>query len=510
MLHVSKDERRKVSLLLANKKCHNGHTYLPRSCKTEAEIRKAVNAYLGDIMLEPERYVALPTAKTLDYSRFFKKYDQMDMSKVHSLSDLQNLLNMTSLEKKLLDAKNNGSLYQIKLDDAAAVSKRRINAIKRIAEYLYDNDQFLPSESIQIISCAMKFHVSVDHHGVSKVSNIKNTNQHNVMPVVGGFALKVQQYLRQGFNSKRSFHHGFIDYKKSTQEKDLMLNTELGRQGWVRFPKSSLDDDAFNLQQASAGSDWCIEHSLETASSYLSEGDFWFYFEGSIAEIAVHIVDNSTETFGKGSEQTLEGKYQWIAERFIEKYNDSSFFDEQGNMTDNNYVLNTQERLLLKDIMKSIHSGTISTRLLKYAQVNLQNKKAELKLPNEISTCIAAEMLDQLPDIQLEDILESHSDGSMTIHASVVCEDSCETLNKIIEIKGNLEMSKLSKISMPHLERIGGYLDIRNAKDLTFSKLERVSGMIDAVGSENVDMPRLRTYQQYISSYYDTEAHPCY
>lgn len=498
-----KNEGRKVSLLLANKKRPDGSVYVPHVFKVESEVRKAVNDYLSDIMLEPEQYVTLPTAKTLDYSRFFRKYTHMDMERINSLGELRSLLNITRFQKSLLDAKNNGTLYRRKLDDAAVVSKRRINAIKRIAEYLHANDQFRPSESVQMINCAMKFHISVDYNGASRLSNIKNTNQHNIMPLVGNFALKVQKYLRQGLNSKKSFHQGFIDYKKNIQEEGMMLNMELGRQGWVYFPKSSVDEDVFNLQQASTGSDWCIEHDFELATDHLSAGDFWFYFEGSAAEIAVYISDNGMESFGRGPDQTLEGKYELIAERFIDKYNDSSFFDDKGDIRGDEYVLNDQERLFLKDIISSISSGVLTNRLLKYAQVELQNKKVKLKLPSEISTFIAAEMLEQLPDIHFEDIIESHSDKTITIHASVCVKDNREILNKIIEVKGNLEMSRLSEIEMPHLKRIGGYLDVRNAEALTFSGLEEVSGIIDAVGSRNINIPRLKRSQQYICSYYD-------
>jgi len=188
----------KFSSVFANMKRPNGVSNMFYKPKTESDMRKMADNYLHGVIMEPELYVELPTASTLDYKRHFRNYGTIETKNIHSIQDLRAILSMTEYQKRLWDAKRGRTFFQEKLKDAAMVCSRRVKGIKRVADYLHHNEQFHPLEALQIILCAMRLHISLDDVGNLNVVKIKNTNQHNTMLIVDDLALMMRNYLRQG------------------------------------------------------------------------------------------------------------------------------------------------------------------------------------------------------------------------------------------------------------------------------------------------------------------------
>ena len=492
------DVRKKFIKLLSNKKNSSGNAYILYAPKTEEQMRRIADGFITDVMMEPEKFIALPTANTLDYSRYFKNYEEIDIKNIMNIEDLRSLLDVTKYQRSLWEAKKSGTLFQYKLKAAATVCARRVKSIKQIAEYLFQNELFHPIEAVQILMCALRFHIALDHNGVARVSNIKNTNQHNIMPLVGDLALRVQKNLRQGLNEKKSLIKAYIEYKKNKQE----LGIELAREGWIHFPQSSHQIDIHSLQDASVNSDWCIEDDFDSAKSYLSKGSFWIYFEESVPEIAVYTVNGvCIEEFGRGSAQALEGNYDKIAESFVEQYYEYAYLDEEYPFQ-NIFVLDKSVRLFLMDVIHSISSGNVANSLLDYAYLDLLKKEVTFKFPSSKSTYLSREIVNQLNSIiHYKDVIERHDDEAVTIHAGVTITGDCELLSKIVKVSGDVDMPGLSKLHLPLLSSVGGHLDVRNSEGLTFLSLRHVEKIIDAVGSKSLAIPLFNCQQKCIYSY---------
>jgi len=449
--------------------------------------------------MAPEKYVPLPTANTLDYSRYFIHFEDLCADKLNNVNSLRRLLSLTSYQKELFEAKKEGLLYTYKLKDASAVCLRRTRAIKRIAEYLHENLKFSAIESVQLLTCAMKYHVTALSNGESRVSKIKATNLHHIIPIYGSLALKVVRYLRKGFTAKESLVRGVVDAKQGK----IKPTFEWHGHGWVHFPSSIDTEDVHKLQDACVGTDWCLEN-LVMAESYLSEGDFWIYSEGELAEIALHYTQGAIDVYGRGENQELTGKFKQIADSFMEELEVVKNFGREGVPYDDELSLDVWQRSLLKDIISSISSGVIDSNLLKFVCMKIHSDEIEvnLKLPTEMSF-ISLDIINQLNKmINTKDIVDKVDAQTVSIKSNLYIESKCELLSNIVDVQGDVVVSSLTNIQLPQLVSVGGFLDIRNSYQLLFPNLKYVGEFVDAVGSREVEMPLLDQGVKYISTYY--------
>lgn len=489
----------KFKQLLACKKRPNGKPYINGAFKQGSKLQRIANEFILDVLMSPENYVSLPTAYTLDYSRYFIHDEVLAQDQFNTIQELRSLLSLTRYQKELFEAKKEGMLYTYKLKDASAVCSRRIIGIKQVAKYLYQNSEFDALESVQLLTCAMKYHVTVLSHGKTKVSKIKNTNLHDIMPIYGSLALKTVCYLRKGYSIKEALVRGAVDTKKDQSKPPMQWYGH----GWVHFPKSTDIEDVYKLKHACAGTDWCIE-DIETALDYLSEGDFWIYSEGKVAEIALHYTQCEIGVYGRGENQDLLGKFAEIADSFMEELEVVKSLGTGVAHYDNELTLSAWNRSLLKDIISSISSGVIEDSLLQFVCMKVDGDRLEatLNFPSEMSY-ISLDIINQLNKmVKPNDIIYKSDDQTVSIKSNLYIEGKCDLLSSIVDVEGDVVASNLSSIELPQLVSVGGFLDIRNSDQVFFPNLKHVGEFVDAVGSEEVEMPHLDQSVKYISTYY--------
>ena len=458
---------------ISDKRRSDGTPYIQNSIRSETELQDIARIYMQDVLEEPERYVALPTAHTLDYSRFFKNSKGKYVSALTDLELLESYLDANSEQLKLWSLKRGGNLPDVKLEQAAMTSKRRVLSIRQAAERLLSTNKVQAVIAAQILSFVMRFCVRVN--GGIRLVKIKNNNTHSVMYINDAMINSIVQEIPQKQSIKKACACGIAKYHNSLQQKGLLA-------GWQSFAKSSSREDAEKLQAAGMGTSWCIANDTETALDYLQEGSFFIYFDNFYPVVAVHACATDCEIYGANENQEVEPCYESIVGQFLMQQN----LIRKG---DNTY-LTGDDRDIVAAIVSSIHSGKLDSRLYKYIYLEMDSKKVCLN-PVEGSPCVISYFVyEQLRKItRFEDVLEYHDDGTITVYANVNLDCNLSLIHRVVEIKGNLTLFSCSNITFPCLKRLGGYLDIRNAINISFPLLTNISGDLDASGSSNIFLP---------------------
>jgi len=119
--------------------------------------------------------------------------------------------------------------------------------------------------------------------------------------------------MRQGMSSKDAYIKGVFDVMKASSEKKGNAT------GWKKYNQSNDIKDAESLNGDLAGTNWCTGGSVGTASTHLSGGDFYVYFENGDPQIAIR-TDNGKieEVRGRGDGQNITSpELNNVAETFI-------------------------------------------------------------------------------------------------------------------------------------------------------------------------------------------------
>ena len=458
---------------ISDKRRSDGTPYIQNSIRSETELQDIARIYMQDVLEEPERYVALPTAQTLDYSRFFKNSKGQDVTSLTDLEFLESYPDASNEQLKLWSLKKEGRLSKVKLEQAALTSNRRVLSVREAAEKLLFTCKVQAVVGAQILFFLTRFCVSVN--GGIRLIKIKHTNTHFVMYINDAMINFIAQELPQQQSVKRACTYGIAKYHKSLQQKSLL-------DGWLTFTKSSSYEDAERLCAACVGSTWCIAENAGIALYYLQQGSFYIYYDNFHAVVAVHACATDCEIYGANENQEVEPCYESIVGHFLMQQNLICKGD--------NTYLTGDDRDIVAAIVSSIHSGKLDSRLYKYISLEMDSKKVCLN-PVEGSPCVISYFVyEQLRKItSFEDVLEYHDDGTITVYANVNLDCNLSLIHRVVEIKGNLTLSSCSNITFPCLKRLGGYLDIRNAINISFPLLTNISGDLDASGSSNIFLP---------------------
>lgn len=464
---------------ISDKRRSNGIPYIRNSIVSEAELQDIAKLYMQDVFENPEGYVALPTANTLDYSRFFKNSKGKDISTLTDLDLLESYLDASNEQLKLWASKRDGGLSNVKLEQAALTSKRRVLSVREAAEKLLSTDIVQAVVAAQILSFVMRFCVRIN--GAIRLVKIKDNNTHSVMYMNETMISFIAQQLPQQQSIKKACAHGIAKYHKSLQQAGMPS-------GWRKFAKSSSYGDAEKLQVACIGTSWCISEDAGTASDYLQRGSFYIYFDNFYPVVAVHICDEGCEIYGANEGQEVEPCYESAVEHFLIRQN----LIYEGH---DKYITGNDKELI-GAIVSSIYSGKPEQELFKYLSLEMDSKIVRVNPIVNNSCVISSFVYEQLRKVtRIEDVLEYHDDGTVTVYANVDMGCNLSLTNRVVEIKGNLILSYCSEVEFPCLKRIGGYLDIRNASNIKLPLLAYISGDLDATGSSNVSLPELVNVQ---------------
>jgi len=245
---------------ISDKRRPNESPYISNSITSETELQDVAKLYMQDVFEEPERYVALPTAHTLDYSRFFKNSKGKDVSSLTDLELLESYLDASNEQLKLWSLKKEGRLSKVKLEQAALTSKRRVLSVREAAEKLLFTGKVQAVVAAQILSFVIRFCVRVN--GGIRLIKIKHNNTHSVTYMNDAMISFIAQELPQQQSVKRACTHGIAKYNNSLQQKGLL-------DGWLSFAKSSSCEDAEKLHAACIETPWCIAEDAGTALYFL-------------------------------------------------------------------------------------------------------------------------------------------------------------------------------------------------------------------------------------------------
>jgi len=473
---------------ISDKRKNDTSPFIMTPITSEIELQNIARAYMQDVFEEPERYVALPTANTLDYSRFFKNKFGKHVSTLTGLELLESYLDASNEQLRLWKLKKNGKLSSVKLKNAASISKRRVRSIRHAAQMLLETSKLQPTIAAQTLSFIMKFCVKVDEHGDMSRVKIKTNNMHSVMHMSDAILDSIQLELpyHQGF--KTACTYAIAKHYDALKQQGMFA-------GWRVFEQSSSLEDAKKLQSSCIGTSWCIAEDVETASGFLKEGNFFIYYDHGDPVVTVHECAGCCESYGANKSQTVDAYYKPEVERFLMEQN----LDHEIEV---HRYLSKNDRCMIDNIVSSIHSGKLTPGLFKYVTLEADSERV-LVNPIEISVCeISLCVHKQLEKIaRVEDVLESHHDGRVTVHGNMDMGCNMSLLHRVIEIEGNLISPYRYDLIFPCLKYIGGYLDIRNANNINFPLLKSISGDLDAAGSSKVFFPALKEVQGVVNDW---------
>ena len=264
---------------------------------------------LGERAKKLSKYIALPTANSLDYRV------RMSDGKLYDENNPLHYVEATVADLAHLEAQNDASL---RLQEAGELSKKRLGDYLGLVKELVVSDDFTSVERALIAKAAGKFSVISDDKGRLKLVEIAANNRHNVAVVSAADAAFVVQKLREGLPLKQAFLEGLQDNADRNAKQNLLSH----KTGWKKFEQSDTEQAAQELNAGAAGTPWCTGAYIEHARGQIQQGDFYIYYDNGRPEVAVRMQGNRIgEVRGNSPNQSINTKQQQIADDFLRAKN---------------------------------------------------------------------------------------------------------------------------------------------------------------------------------------------
>ena len=300
-----------------------GNSYLTDMLKN---TRKADRIYSYQLESQQERadivskFLALPTEESMDYNV------RMSDGKAYDPDNAIHYLEATPTTFAYLKAQKDASLRR---REATAIAEKRLEDFLSLLKTLADSNDFTTVERALVAKAAGKYSVISDKSGRLKLTEITNSNRHNIAVVSREDAARVIQKLREGLPLKKAFLEGV----QENADRNAAKNKAMNKNGWQKFAQSTEEDSAIALNAAAAGTPWCTGAGLDTARNQISNGDFYIYFKEGQADVAVRMdgQDKIGEIRGNSPNQALSNEQQALTKQFLEqkKFKDAeNYLDE--------------------------------------------------------------------------------------------------------------------------------------------------------------------------------------
>lgn len=298
--------------------------------RTPEDAERIAQDYLDDMLYNAEKYVALPTADTLD----FKTMTTMSDGKQYDPNNPLHYVEADAITFAALDAQSDEGKRR---QEAAAISTQRLDDFQSLAEYLATNPSFTAVEMALVVKAASKYSVIADKTGNLKLVELRKDNRHGIAVVGKEAADAVIEELRAGKNLKTAF----IDGLQKNADANAIKNKN--KNGWQKFnqaktggygPRDSIEVAADELNAAAAGTPWCTGSSNKAyARGQIANGDFYIYYNNGRPEVAIKMLGQSKigEVRGNSPDQALNAEQRKIALDFI---GNSKFVDSDRYVTE--------------------------------------------------------------------------------------------------------------------------------------------------------------------------------
>ena len=252
------------------------------------------------------KYLALPTAKSLDYRV------RMSDGKLYDENNPLHYVESTLADQANIRAQNE---EQMQLSEANDLSKKRLNDYIKLLDGLQKSQDFTAVERALIAKAAGKYSVIADADGRLKMVEIGSDNRHDIAVVSAADAAFVVQKLREGLPLKQAFLEGLQD----NADRNAKQNLASHKTGWQKFEQNDSEKAAQELTAAAAGTPWCTGASVGHARTQIAGGDFYIYYDNGRPEVAVRMDGKDTigEVRGNSRSQSINTKQQQIATDFL-------------------------------------------------------------------------------------------------------------------------------------------------------------------------------------------------
>jgi len=467
---------------IADKRRPDGSPYIVRSLSTEEELQNLAHTYLQDMVNKPEHYVICPDQNSVDCNRFFITDDGKDIFTLDDVELLEECLSHDEEKVNIWLLKYADKIAEFKQQEAQKIMLCRAMVLKDTASKLMQSITTCSATvAAQIMYFISRYCAKLDADGNINYVKIKKNNRHALMTMSDRMIACIVQCLNEPISVKRACKQGIqLYYSRILQSGHAS--------GWVEFKQSSFIEDAEKLQVACRTAPWCIAEDTSMAHDYLKEYSFYVYYDMKSPVAAVYYTEDCyAEIAGShDNEQIVDTAYKQEIEMLLtlKGFNMRENFSKP--------AVHFIERESIQDIVFSIREGKASYSLFQKIYLNSDNGEIGFHKLECGRLKLSDFVLKQLHKlVSIEDVLEVHKNGTVTVHGSLDIADNLSIRNQVVEIKGDLRLFGANSVNLPCLKRIGGYLDLRNACDIYFPSLKYVGGTLDSSGSTRVLFPNL-------------------
>jgi len=268
--------------------------------------RSDIETLLADRAAAVRKYLALPTANSLDYKV------RMSDGKLYDENNPLHYVESTLADQANIRAQAD---EQMRLSETNNLSLKRLNDYIKLLDELQKSQDFTSVERALIAKAAGKYSVIADADGRLKMVEIGSDNRHGIAVVSSADAAFVVQKLREGLPLKQAFLEGLQD----NADRNAKQNFTSHKTGWQKFEQNDSEKAAQELNAAAAGTPWCTGASMGQARTQIANGDFYIYYDNGRPEVAVRMDGSDTigEVRGNSPSQSINPKQQQIATDFL-------------------------------------------------------------------------------------------------------------------------------------------------------------------------------------------------
>jgi hypothetical protein len=268
--------------------------------------RSDIETLLADRAAAVRKYLALPTASSLDYKV------RMSDGKLYDENNPLHYVESTLADQANIRAQDDA---QMRFSETNNLSLKRLNDYIKLLDELQKSQDFTSVERALIAKAAGKYSVIADADGRLKMVEIGSDNRHGIAVVSSADAAFVVQKLREGLPLKQAFLEGLQD----NADRNAKQNFTSHKTGWQKFEQNDSEKAAQELNAAAAGTPWCTGASMGQARTQIANGDFYIYYDNGRPEVAVRMDGSDTigEVRGNSPSQSINAKQQQIATDFL-------------------------------------------------------------------------------------------------------------------------------------------------------------------------------------------------